>query len=110
MSALSAPCIDRAPGPEAGLGAAADRYARLTLRKSVQTQATYMSAYRRFAGWLAEQTGHPDPSPAALTADVLAAYITELQAGRRPMTAQQHTPRLGTRGLPKTQGRATHEP
>jgi hypothetical protein len=67
---------------QVGLGAAAERYARLTLRKSAQTQATYMSAYRRFAAWLALETGHPDPPPAALTADVVASYVTQLEVRR----------------------------
>jgi site-specific recombinase XerD len=89
MSALPAPRIDQTPGPQAGLGAAAERYARLTLRKSAQTQATYMSAYRRFAGWLTERTGHPDPPPAALTADVVAAYVTELEARKAPATVKK---------------------
>jgi hypothetical protein len=61
------------PTAQAGLGAAAERYARLTLRKSEQTQATYLSTYRRFADWLRHHTGHPDPPPAALTADAVAA-------------------------------------
>ena len=89
MSALPAPRIDQTPGPQAGLGAAAERYARLTLRKSAQTQATYMSTYRRFVGWLADHTGHPDPPSAALTADVVAAYVTELEARRAPVTVKK---------------------
>jgi integrase len=89
MSALPAPADAQASVAQTGLGEAAERYARLTLRKSAQTQATYMSAYRRFAGWLAEWTGHPDPPPAALTADVVAAYITELEALKAPATVKK---------------------
>jgi site-specific recombinase XerD len=89
MSALPAPRIDRTPAPETGLGAAAERYARLTLRKSAQTQATYMSTYRRFAGWLAERTGDPDPPPSALTADLVAAYVSVLEARRAPATVKK---------------------
>ena len=89
VSALPAPIDAEAPVTQAGLGAAAERYARLTLRKSAQTQATYMSTYRRFAGWLADHTGHPDPPPAALTADAVAAYITELERGRAPATVKK---------------------
>lgn len=72
-----------------GLGAAAERYARLMLRKSAQTQSTYLSTYRRFADWLAQQTGDPDPPPAAVTADVVAAYVTELEARKAPATVKK---------------------
>ncbi len=89
MSALPAPIETQAPVIQAGLGAAAERHARLTLRKSAQTQATYMSTYRRFAGWLVDHTGHPDPPPAALTADVVAAYVIELEARRAPATVKK---------------------
>jgi hypothetical protein len=89
VSALPVPADVGAPVTQTGLGAAAERYARLTLRKSAQTQATYMSTYRRFAAWLAEQSGHPDPPPAALTADVVADYITELERKRAPATVKK---------------------
>ena len=72
-----------------GLGAAAERFARLTLRKSTQTQATYLSAYRRLAAWMAEQTGDPDPPPSLLSADLVAAYITELEHQRAPATVKK---------------------
>ena len=100
MSALPAPRIDQTPGPQAGLGAAAERYARLTLRKSAQTQATYMSTYRRFVGWLADHTGHPDPPSAALTADVVAAYVTELEARRAPVTVKKSAGDQPARQIP----------
>ena len=48
-----------------------------------------MSTYRRFAGWLVDDTGHPDPPPAALTADVVAAYVIELEARRAPATVKK---------------------
>jgi hypothetical protein len=89
MSALPVLADVQAPVTPAGLGAAAERYAQLTLRKSAQTQATYMSTYRRFAGWLADHTGHPDPPPAALTADVVASYVTELEARCAPATVKK---------------------
>ncbi len=73
----------------AELGAAAARFARLSLRKSDQTKATYLSSYRRFAVWLATYSGVPDPPPAALTADAVAAYVTELEATRAPATAKK---------------------
>ena len=40
-----------------GLGPAAERFARNTLRKSAQTQRTYLSVYRRFAAHLTALTG-----------------------------------------------------
>ncbi|MGA2930187.1 MAG: hypothetical protein ABSG43_30190 [Solirubrobacteraceae bacterium] len=48
-----------------GLGAAAERFERTTLRKSAQTQRTYAGTYRRFAAWLATYTSTAD---AALSA------------------------------------------
>jgi integrase/recombinase XerD len=80
-----------APAPAAAdsFGAAADRYARLMLRKSAQTQATYLSTYRRFTGWLIEQTGQPDPSPSMLSADVVAAYISKLESEKAPATVKK---------------------
>ena len=58
MSALAVTPDAELPIARAGLGAAAERYARLTLRKSEQTQATYLSTYRRFAEWLSRQPVH----------------------------------------------------
>ncbi|MBV9197301.1 MAG: tyrosine-type recombinase/integrase [Solirubrobacterales bacterium] len=89
MSALPALADVQAPVAPGGLGAAAERYARLMLRKSAQTQATYMSTYRRFADWLAHRTGQPDPPPAAVTADIVAAYISELEARKAPATVKK---------------------
>ena len=59
---------------ESELGAAAERFARLALRSSPQTQRTYRSIYGRFAAWLGEQAGGP-AAPTAFTADALAAYL-----------------------------------
>jgi len=56
------------------LGAAAERFARLALRASPQTQRTYRSVYARFATWLVEYADGP-VTPDALTADALAAYL-----------------------------------
>ena len=88
MSALAVNKDAELPIAQAGLGAAAERYARLTLRKSEQTQATYLSTYRRFAEWLSHQTGHPDPPPATLTADAVAAYISELETRKAAATVR----------------------
>ena len=89
MSALAVTPDAEPPIAQAGLGAAAERYARLTLRKSEQTQATYLSTYRRFAEWLSHQTGHPDPPPATLTADAVAAYISELETRKAAATVKK---------------------
>ena len=89
MSALAVTADAELPIAQAGLGAAAERYARLTLRKSEQTQATYLSTYRRFADWLSHQTGHPDPPPATLTADAVAAYISELETRKAAATVKK---------------------
>ncbi len=89
MSALAVSPDAELPIAQAGLGAAAERYARLTLRKSEQTQATYLSTYRRFAEWLSHQTGHPDPPPATLTADAVAAYISELETRKAAATVKK---------------------
>ncbi len=59
---------------ESELGAAAERFARLALRSSPQTQRTYRSTYGRFALWLGEHAGGP-AAPSAFTADALAAYL-----------------------------------
>ena len=89
MSALAV-CADlELPVAQAGLGAAAERYARLKLRKSEQTQATYLSTYRRFADWLSRNTGDPDPPPSTLTADAVAAYITELETRKGAATVKK---------------------
>lgn len=89
---LEVPAGGRSPagaGLPAGLGAAAARFAELSLRKSDQTKATYLSSYRRFAIWLADHTGLADPPPAALTADVVAAYVGELEAVKAPATVKK---------------------
>jgi hypothetical protein len=49
------------------LGAAADRFARTTLRKRAHTQRTYAGAYRRFAAWLAVYTQEQRPPVGAFT-------------------------------------------
>jgi integrase len=82
------------PGGElvlpAALGPAAERFARNTLRRSAQTRRTYMSVYRRFAIHLAEQTGVAEPSPGALSADVVASYLDALEAhGRSKATVRK---------------------
>ena len=52
----------RAPALPPGLGPAAERFARTTLRKSAQTQRTYASAYARFTTWLAAYTELAEPA------------------------------------------------
>ena len=74
---------------DGGLGAAAERFARLTLKKSPQTQATYRSSYRRFAAWLSDYTGSADPSPQAFTADALADYLELLEQDKSPSTVKK---------------------
>jgi len=74
----------------AGLGPAAERFARNTLRKSKQTQRTYLSVYGRFTTHLAALTGLADPPPSALTADAVASYLDGLEAlGRSPATVRK---------------------
>ena len=66
-----------------GLGPAAERFARNTLRKSAQTQRTYLSVYRRFAAHLTALTGEADPGAVAMTADAVASYLDGLEAAGR---------------------------
>ena len=78
------------PALPAGLGPAAERFARNTLRKSKQTQRTYLSVYGRFIAHLARVTGLADPPPSALTADTVAGYLDALEAqGRSPATVRK---------------------
>jgi hypothetical protein len=72
-----------------GLGPAAERFARTTLRKSAQTQRTYASTYARFTTWLAAYTELADPPLAAFTADALAAYLDELELTKAPATVKK---------------------
>jgi hypothetical protein len=60
----------------AALGAAAERFARNTLRKSAQTRRTYLSVYTRFAAHLASLGGVADPPPSAFRADAVGAIST----------------------------------
>ena len=77
-------------GEPVALGAAAERFARNTLRKSAQTRRTYLSVYNRFAAHLAELNGVPDPPPNAFTADAVASYLDELEAlGRSKATVRK---------------------
>jgi site-specific recombinase XerD len=72
------------------LGAAAERFARTTLRKSAHTQRTYAGAYRRFAVWLEGCTDQTSPNVTDFTADALAAYLDELEdQGRAPGTIKK---------------------
>ena len=72
------------------LGAAAERFARNTLRKSAQTRRTYLSVYRRFAEHLAEQIADPNPGPPAMTADAVAGYLDMLEhQGRSKATVRK---------------------
>lgn len=78
------------PALPPGLGPAAERFARNTLRKSKQTQRTYLSVYGRFTAHLAAATGLADPPPSALTADAVASYLDTLEAqGRSPATVRK---------------------
>jgi|GEM_PF-5003169 len=78
------------PALPAGLGPAAERFARNTLRKSAQTRRTYLSVYRRFAEHLACATGLADPPPSAMRADAVASYLDMLEAiGRSPATVRK---------------------
>jgi len=78
------------PALPAGLGPAAERFARNTLRKSKQTQRTYLSVYGRFTTHLSALTGLADPPPSALTADAVASYLDGLEAqGRSPATVRK---------------------
>jgi integrase len=77
------------PAPQA-LGAAAHRFARNSLRKSKQTQRTYLSVYGRFTAHLAALTGLADPPPSVLTADAVASYLDGLEGqGRSQATVRK---------------------
>jgi integrase len=69
------PRPSRAAALPDAVGPAAERFARNTLRKSPQTQRTYLSTYRRFAVFLAEREGVVEPPTSAFDADALAAYF-----------------------------------
>ena len=74
----------------AALGAAAERFARNTLRKSAQTRRTYLSVYTRFAAHLAAITGLEHPSPGTFSADAVASYLDALEArGRSKATVRK---------------------
>jgi hypothetical protein len=89
-TALSpAPPAAPAAGEREELGAAAERFVRLTLRRSAQTQATYASACARFGAWLGAFTGLPAPPVGAFTADALAAYVDHLEAHKAPATVRK---------------------
>jgi integrase len=83
LPAIATPAAVPTNDASPGLGAAAERFARTTLRRSAQTQRTYAGAYRRFAAWLTVYTGLPDPPLSAFDADALAAYLDELEDQRR---------------------------
>jgi len=77
--------------PAAGggtVGAAAERFARLTLAQAPQTQRTYRGSLERFSLWLAEHhasryglvaTAAAQAPVEAITADAIAAYLKELE-------------------------------
>ena len=81
----------RAPALPPGLGPAAERFARTTLRKSAQTQRTYASTYARFTAWLAAYTELAEPPLQAFTADALAAYLDELELTKAPATVTRRS-------------------
>jgi hypothetical protein len=83
------PAAGRAAALPPGLGPAAERFARTSLRKSAQTQRTYASTYGRFTAWLTDYTKTPHPQPAAFTADALAAYLDDLEQDRAPATVKK---------------------
>lgn len=90
MTGELAPTDVALPALPPGLGPAAERFARNTLRKSKQTQRTYLSVYGRFAVHLAALSGLEDPPPSALTADTVASYLDALEAqGRSPATVRK---------------------
>lgn len=78
-----------APAGRPTVGAAAERFARLTLARAPQTQRTYRGALERFSAWLAGHhaelygllpTATAQAPIEALTADAVAAYLYELEA------------------------------
>lgn len=91
MSSALSPAPPAAParGEAEELGAAAERFVRLTLRRSAQTQATYASACARFGAWLGAFTGLAAPPVGAFTADALAAYVDHLEAHEAPATVRK---------------------
>jgi len=94
------------PPLPAGLGPAAERFARNTLRKSKQTQRTYLSVYARFTKHLAALTGVADPPPSAMTADAVASYLDALEAqGRSPATVRKERAALNRLTLPAARRR-----
>jgi site-specific recombinase XerC len=84
------PAPTRAAAVPDGLAPAAERFARLTLRKSPQTQRTYLSTYQRFGAFLTERVRAaaiaaelppPDEAPvSAFDADAMAAYFDAREA------------------------------
>lgn len=71
------------PALPAELGPAAARFARNTLRKSKQTQRTYLSVYARFTAHLAAVTGVAEPPPSAVSADAVAGFRPQVCVRQR---------------------------
>lgn len=69
------------PALPPGLGPAAERFARNTLRKSKQTTAPICRLYSRFTTYLAAVSGLADPPRSMLTAEPLRA--TWMRSRRR---------------------------
>ena len=82
-SALAAPIVD-----QTRLTVQAGRAARVMMRKSPETQRTYLGIYTRFAGWLAERDG-AEALVTAFTSDALIDYLEGLEARCSPATVKK---------------------
>jgi integrase/recombinase XerC len=75
--------------PDEALAPAARRAALVMMRKSPETQRTYLGIYERFASWLAEHHRLPAAPVEAFTAEALVAYLDELELRCSPATVKK---------------------
>jgi site-specific recombinase XerD len=79
--------LPAASGP--ALSAEAQRAARVLMRKSPETQRTYIGTYERFAGWLANRDGVEVAAVSAFTSKAFVGYLDELEERCSPTTVKK---------------------
>ncbi len=67
----------------------AQRAARVLMRKSAETQRTYLGIYERFAGWLAAGDGLEVAAVSAFTSEAFVGYLDELEERCSPATVKK---------------------
>ncbi|MGO9976737.1 MAG: hypothetical protein ACLP01_28825, partial [Solirubrobacteraceae bacterium] len=79
--------LPAAGGP--AFSAEAQRAARVLMRKSAETQRTYLGIYERFAGWLAARDGVEVAAVSAFTSEAFVGYLDELEERCSPATVKK---------------------